>query len=352
MQSNDEEGRMAERSPRMPICASDPVIEETHATDSLIADPKRLNFYPLALSRPIFELRCGMTSLGDKLVAKLRPADVACFVPPYMADVYRAKTDRPVNDVASARGDDLLLVNGRVKAAELRPGRRRAQPGGPRRRRRGALRPRRQADLGKLKTDSLDALLDSAKAALPRPPGAAGRVELHLGPGAGQSGATGGGLPRRRPQRHRRHGRGARAPSAAAARTSTSPPARWSIPMVVIDAEHGPVYLDEGVEVHPFTRIEGPVLRRQEVDPAGHQVPRGELDRPDVPRGRRGRGVDHPRLLEQVPRRLPRPRLRGRVGEPRRADDQQRPEERLFAASRWSSTAARPSAPARPRSAR
>ncbi len=29
-------------------------------------------------------------------------------------------------------------------------------------------------------------------------------------------------------------------------------------PMVVIDAEHGPVYLDEGVEVHPFTRIEGP----------------------------------------------------------------------------------------------
>jgi len=29
-------------------------------------------------------------------------------------------------------------------------------------------------------------------------------------------------------------------------------------PMVVLDAEHGPIYLDEGVEVHPFTRIEGP----------------------------------------------------------------------------------------------
>ena len=28
--------------------------------------------------------------------------------------------------------------------------------------------------------------------------------------------------------------------------------------MVVIDAEHGPVYLDEGAEIHPFTRIEGP----------------------------------------------------------------------------------------------
>jgi UDP-N-acetylglucosamine diphosphorylase/glucosamine-1-phosphate N-acetyltransferase len=29
-------------------------------------------------------------------------------------------------------------------------------------------------------------------------------------------------------------------------------------PMVVIDCSGGPVYLDEGVEVHPFTRIEGP----------------------------------------------------------------------------------------------
>ena len=101
-------------------------------------------------------------------------------------------------------------------------------------------------------------------------------------------------------------------------------------PMVVIDAEHGPVYIDEGAEIHPFTRIEGPCYIGQQVDPAGGQVPRGQLDRPDVPRRRRGRGVDHPRLLEQVPRRLSRPRLRGRVGQPRGPDDQQRPEERLL----------------------
>jgi len=29
-------------------------------------------------------------------------------------------------------------------------------------------------------------------------------------------------------------------------------------PMVVIDAEHGPVYIDADAEIHPFTRIEGP----------------------------------------------------------------------------------------------
>ena len=78
---------------------------------------KRLNFHPLALSRPIWELRCGITSLKEKLLDKLGATDVACFVPPYMAEVYRAATDRPVNDPASLGGDDLLLVAARVKAA-------------------------------------------------------------------------------------------------------------------------------------------------------------------------------------------------------------------------------------------
>ena len=45
-----------------------------------------------------------MTSLGDKLIAKLRPSDVACFVPPYMAEVYKMQTNRPVNDAGRARG--------------------------------------------------------------------------------------------------------------------------------------------------------------------------------------------------------------------------------------------------------
>jgi len=81
--------------------------------------PKRMNFDPLTLGRPIFELRCGMTSLAEKLVARLGAAEVACFVPPYMAEVYRAKTSRPVNDAATLKGDDLMLVNGCVKAADL-----------------------------------------------------------------------------------------------------------------------------------------------------------------------------------------------------------------------------------------
>ncbi|HUT12166.1 MAG TPA: putative sugar nucleotidyl transferase, partial [Thermoguttaceae bacterium] len=79
---------------------------------------KRFHFYPLALSRPIWELRCGMTSLFDKLLNKIDLTDVACFVPPYMAEVYRQQTSRPVNDPATLRGD-LLVVDARVKAADF-----------------------------------------------------------------------------------------------------------------------------------------------------------------------------------------------------------------------------------------
>ena len=39
----------------------------------------RRTFDPLCLSWPIWELRCGITSLGEKLTAKIGIANVACF---------------------------------------------------------------------------------------------------------------------------------------------------------------------------------------------------------------------------------------------------------------------------------
>ena len=80
---------------------------------------RRFHFYPLALCRPIWELRCGMSTLGEKLVGKLGATDVACFVPPYMAEAYSARCAWPVNDAAMLRGEDLLLVSGRLKPEAL-----------------------------------------------------------------------------------------------------------------------------------------------------------------------------------------------------------------------------------------
>ena len=218
---------------------------------------KRIHFYPLALSRPVWDLRYGMTSLAEKLIAKVGAADVACFVPPYMAEVVRGKVDWPVNDPESLRGDDLLIVAGRVKAAGLD-----VEPTGPSSIALDAdgepLYVRiAQADLQKLNTESIDALLESAKESLP-PAGEdvpawnytwdlvlANPQQLTEDFAAtGRSGIEG-------TVEQPRAIRGSQ-------RDVYVAPGALVHPMVVLDASKGPIYIDQHAEIHPFTRIEGP----------------------------------------------------------------------------------------------
>jgi UDP-N-acetylglucosamine diphosphorylase/glucosamine-1-phosphate N-acetyltransferase len=218
---------------------------------------KRSHFDPLALSRPIWELRCGMTSLGEKLVDKLQAADVACFVPPYMAEVYRAVAGRPVNEPASLAGDDLLVVAARVKAAELS-----VAPVGPSQIALdcdGEVLYARiaQSDLARLDTQSIDSLLETARRALPVAEGSVPTWEytwelVLANPqqlkadfaAAGRSGIEG----------------RVEEPRAIRGRKSDVYVAPGALvhPLVVLDASEGPIYIDEGAEIHPFTRIEGP----------------------------------------------------------------------------------------------
>jgi len=219
---------------------------------------KRRNFYPLALSRPIWELRCGMTTLAEKLVATTRLSDVACFVPPYMADVYAATTHWPVNDLARLAGDDLLVINPRVKAAGV-AGAAQAGPSTAFCDADGELLCARivREDLPKLNNESIETFVASIAAVVP----AADRempawryiwdlvlenaAQLTMDfRAAGRSGIEG----------------SVEGPNAIRGSRSDVyiAPGVTVHPMVVIDAEHGPVYIDEGAEIHPFTRIEGP----------------------------------------------------------------------------------------------
>ena len=129
---------------------------------------KRINFYPLALSRPIWELRCGMTSLGEKLVAKLAPSGRGLLRAAVHGRVYRAATAWPVNDPRNSRATTCCR-RCRVKAADFA-----FEPTGPSQVACDAdgevLFARiAQADLAQLDASSIDALLDSAKATLPAP---------------------------------------------------------------------------------------------------------------------------------------------------------------------------------------
>lgn len=220
-------------------------------------DETRAKFNPLVLGRPVWELRCGMSTLAEKLIAKVGATDVACFMPDYMAESYRAKTSMKVNDPATLTGDDLLVVNARVKAEgfDVAPTGASEVATGPD----GDVLYARIAkdDLGKLTADSPEALLASCKEKLP---GVSCALEtwnytwdlVLANPdqitadfaAAGRSGIEG----------------TVEQPNAirGSKKDVYVAPGALVHPMVVIDAENGPVYLDEDVEVHPFSRIEGP----------------------------------------------------------------------------------------------
>ena len=214
-------------------------------------------FYPLSLSRPVWELRCGMGTLKDKLMAVTGAGEAAYFVPNYMADAYRERVGGAVNNVSALRGDDLLLVDPRVRADGFD-----VAGSGPSKvgvDEKGDVVYARisKADAGKLDWSGIEAFIQSAKAKLANAACDAKRYkyswDLILSNAeqitadfrsAGRSGIVGiVEEPKaiRGSEKDVYVGRGARVH-----------------PMVVIDAEHGPIYIDEGAEIHPFTRIEGP----------------------------------------------------------------------------------------------
>ena len=217
----------------------------------------RRNFDPISLTRPLFELRCGMTSLRDKLVARTQPAAAACFIPEYLADVYRAETDLPVNDMSALGGDDLLLVNSRVKADSLT-----VETAGPSEMavsENGTLLYARirTGDIDKIKGDCIDSWLEHAKQTLPNV-----QADLPTWNYAWD-------LVLASPDQlttdflavgHRGIEGSVEQPSAIRGNDNdvfVAPGAKVH-PMAVLDAEHGPIYIDKNAEIHPFTRIEGP----------------------------------------------------------------------------------------------
>lgn len=221
------------------------------------ATEERRHFWPVALSRPIWDLRCGFTSLGDKLQRKIGATDVAYFLPAYLAEAYRERTGRRVNDMAALKGEDLLIVDARVKADSLDigvdgPSQVRLDEAG------NVLYARIvKADAGKLRGDDLESFLASAKAALPTTPSQLATWEytwdlVLANPDELRVDFTAAG----------KHGIESAIEQPNAIRGSAKDvyiaPGVKIHPMVVLDAEHGPIYIDEGAEIHPFTRIEGP----------------------------------------------------------------------------------------------
>jgi len=217
----------------------------------------RSNFFPLAFGRPLWELRVGTSSLAGKLISRIQPDDTAYFVPDYMADVYRAQVNKPVNAPSALVGDDLMLVNPVVKAGDFKvPAKGASEIGLDER---GMIIYARisRNDVKRLASDDIETFITSAKAKLPnvtcKLPTWNYTWDLILANGEliiSEFAAMG------------RNGFEGSLEDPVAVRGSRKDvyvaPGVKVHPMVTIDAEHGPVYIDERAEIHPFSRIEGP----------------------------------------------------------------------------------------------
>ena len=215
------------------------------------------NFYPLVLGRPLWELRVGTSSLADKLIAKIQPDDTAYFVPDYMAEVYRAQVENPVNSLSALTGDDLMLVNPVVKAKDFKIPAKGASEVGLNEQGMIIYARINKGDVNRLASEDIEKFIASAKAELPnvtcKLPVWNYTWDLILAndemittefAAAGRNGFEG----------------SLEEPVAIRGNRKEVyvAPGVKVHPMVTIDAEHGPVYIDERAEIHPFSRIEGP----------------------------------------------------------------------------------------------
>src|SRR4051794_24034029 len=71
-------------------------------------------FEPLTLTRPLFDLRCGISTLAEKQARLLPQASRGLWLRPSLAELVRTERPRlPVNDLDWLRSGDTLFVNGR-----------------------------------------------------------------------------------------------------------------------------------------------------------------------------------------------------------------------------------------------
>ncbi len=221
----------------------------------IFEDSKWLNLTPLSYLRPVFELRCGYYTLIDRILPRLPGSRIYLYVRDYLAKLVKKNYSLPVNDPEIFE-NDLLLINGRWLLSGEAP-----------------LDTTREAvhichdnivyailrreTVRKLWNGSLDQLLAEAAKILPKIPLQATVIDYpwnliqHNSTMLREDFTTGG-----------RRGVQGRFASQA---VIYGPPDLVYVaagaevhPLVVLDTQSGPIYMEEKVKIFPGARIEGP----------------------------------------------------------------------------------------------
>ncbi len=83
-------------------------------TICIFEDPQYVKLLPLVYTRPVYELRCGILTLRDKMQRAYPKAGTALLCRPYLAEVL--KQQHPKIHVNEVHSGNCLLLNGRILA--------------------------------------------------------------------------------------------------------------------------------------------------------------------------------------------------------------------------------------------
>lgn len=86
----------------------------------IFEDQKFDNLYPLTYLRPVYELKCGHTTLREKIERLMGKTSFSYFMRDYLAPVFSKKYGAEKVNQPGALKDDLLLINGRLLAIDFK----------------------------------------------------------------------------------------------------------------------------------------------------------------------------------------------------------------------------------------
>ena len=87
----------------------------------IFEDQKYDNLYPLTYLRPVYELKCGHTTLREKIERMIGKASFHYFMRDYLAPVFSIRLGKEkVNQIDVLKKDDLLIINGRLLAIDFK----------------------------------------------------------------------------------------------------------------------------------------------------------------------------------------------------------------------------------------
>jgi UDP-N-acetylglucosamine diphosphorylase/glucosamine-1-phosphate N-acetyltransferase len=240
---------------------------------------------PLTLTRPAFDLLCGLSSLADRQCRCLSPSSLSVLVRPHLAKWWHTQSPEvPANDAGWLRAGPAVLVNARwlPPAGRFRAGTSPCVGVVGDEVAYAVLTPEH---LSCCTPDTIDECLDGWKAVLPHRE-AGGRLFRHLWEVVDQNGEqlvadfADCGLPGEESAIRNPQSAMSMAVVGPRDRVRVHPTARLD-PMVVLDTTQGPVVIAEGAVVHAFTRLEGPCFVGPRTQLLGAKVRAGTTLGPD-----------------------------------------------------------------------